>query len=184
MSWRIVREGDTPSLTLGNLKQRLRVEHDLDDGMLRHLINVARQYIETYTRKLLGEKTLEITLDRGVFNRMIGRENEWIPLPVGPLHTLQQISIRKQNDEWVDIPMSAAEVSPKGIRFLTRKLPIRLNAIHSMCIVGMGGVALNPLLETIWFNLVQHMYESTEVNLTVVKHTLQPLCANDPLVLI
>lgn len=178
MSWRIVKEGALPSLSLGTLKHYLRVEHDLDDGLLRHLINVAREYIETYTRKLLGEKTLEITLNKHSVE--IGK---WMSLPIGPLNTLEHVSVRKRDGDWVDIPLPACEVGSRGVRIIDPTYS-EYTDLHSMCVVGKGGVGLTPLIESVWLTLVQQMYVATEVDLNLIKHTLHPLCVNEPLTLI
>lgn len=178
MSWRVVKEGLSPSLSLGSLKHYLRVEHDLDDGLLRHLINVAREYIETYTRKLLGEKTLEVTVHTQTLAL-----NKWIKLPIGPLNTLEHVSARKASGEWVDIPVPACELNNNRFRVIDAAYA-NLGPLHSICVVGKGGVGLTPLIESVWLNLVQQMYASTEVDLKLVKHTLHPLCVNEPLTLI
>lgn len=41
MTWRIIEEGETPSLSLGRLKAAFRIHHDHDDDLLRHLTCVA-----------------------------------------------------------------------------------------------------------------------------------------------
>lgn len=183
MGWRIIEEGEVPSLSLGRIKSAFRIEHDLDDELLRHLIQVARQYIENYTYQLLGDFRVEVTLDRWEKSKhpwsgLTGNPNVplvWIPLPVGPFRTLESVSIRQTNGEWIDIPAHQFVIQGHrlGVRADWPAVPFKM---HSIVLVGRCGLTPIPaFLEGVWMNVVRSLYESDQPDMKVVQEALKPL---------
>jgi uncharacterized phiE125 gp8 family phage protein len=191
MAWRILEEGEIPSLPLGQIKTALRIQHDIDDDLLRHLIQVARQYIETYTQHILGNVKLELTIDRWERSKhsWSGLTHEsnlpvvWIPLPIGPLRTLESVSIRDRFGTWQ--AMSTEHFIIGGHRLGLRVDSPITSGIHSIRIIGQGG--LNPipsLIEGVWLNLVQCLYENDTTDINVIQRALKPLSTLKPKTLI
>lgn len=162
MSWRVIEEGDAPSLPLGLLKSALRIHHDVDDPLLRHLTQVAKQYIETYTQTVLGNVRLEIIIDKP--------SAEMIPLPVGPLRYIESVSIRKSHKEWTDISL-------KNVKLLGRRVHITSTTeVDQIRIIGSGGISpIPPLIEGIWLNLVKVLYESETPDMSIIHQLLNPI---------
>lgn len=185
MTWRIIEEGEIPSLPLGRIKAAFRIHHDHDDDLLRHLTLVAKQYIETYTQSILGNVRLELTLDRwnksslSVSNVSLGKDSAavWLPLPIGPLRSLESVSFRNVSGEWADLPL--AHFIVRGHRLGIRaEWPTITSGIHSIRIVGRGGLSPTPtLIEGIWLNLIRCLYDSDTPDMAVVQHALAPLNA-------
>lgn len=50
-------------VTLAEAKLYLRIDHDVEDGLLSALLVAAREYVEMYTRRQLVTATWELTLD-------------------------------------------------------------------------------------------------------------------------
>jgi uncharacterized phiE125 gp8 family phage protein len=164
MSWRVIEEGDSPSLPLGLLKSALRIHHDADDLLLRHLTQVAKQYIETYTQSLLGNVRLEIIVDLP--------STDILTLPIGPLRTIESVSIRKNRREWIDVCLEQVKLLGHRVRILTK-----LDA-DQICIIGLGGINPIPsIIEGIWLNLVRILYESETPDMSAVKALLKPLAS-------
>lgn len=162
MSWRVIEEGDAPSLPLGLLKSALRIHHDMDDPLLRHLTHVAKQYIETYTQMVLGNVRLEIIIDRPNPNM--------IPLPVGPIRYIESVSVRKSRKEWTDVSLDNVTLLGQRIQITST---IEVDQIR---IIGSGGInPIPPLIEGTWLNLVKVLYESETPDMSVVKALLKPL---------
>jgi hypothetical protein len=183
MSWRIIEEGEIPSLPLGRLKAAFRIHHDHDDDLLRHLTHIAKQYIETYTQSILGDVRLELTLNRfetlRPLSSAISREASilWIPLPMGPLRTLESVSVRDASGTWTDVPTDRFCVSDHRLGIRHGSFPIS-NGFHSMRIIGRGGLTPIPvLIEGIWQNLVRCLYDSDTPDMSVVHAALAPLKA-------
>jgi uncharacterized phiE125 gp8 family phage protein len=183
MTWRIIEEGEIPSLPLGRLKAAFRIHHDHDDDLLRHLTHIAKQYIETYTQSILGDVRLELTLNQftrsqpsasGVL-RGVDSPVLWIPLPIGPLRTLESVSVRDACGTWIDLPTDRFSVSGHRLGVRHDGLPIS-NGIHSIRIIGRGGLTPIPaLIESIWQNLVRCLYDSDTPDMSVVQAALAPL---------
>lgn len=183
MGWRVIEEGEIPSLPLGRLKNAFRIQHDFDDELLRHLMQVARQYIENYTQQILGDVRIEITIDRWERSKhpwkgLTGDSNVpviWIPLPVGPLRTLETVSIRNHDGSWVDVP--PAQFIIEGHRLGVRAdWPIIPTGIHSILLVGRGGVTrISALVEGVWMNLIRCLYESEVPDISIIQDALKPL---------
>lgn len=183
MAWQVIEEGVIPSLPLGRVKAALRIQHDIDDELLRHLTHVARQYIETYTSQLLGDVKLELMIDGWERSKHpwsgLTHENcppvVWIPLPAGPLRTLESVSLRNRSGEWL-------ELSPEHFIVDRHRLGVRadwpliVKGIHSIRIIGRGGMTPIPaLVEGIWLNLVSILYESDMPDVSLVQSALKPL---------
>ncbi|MBM3428895.1 MAG: hypothetical protein FJX95_08955 [Bacteroidetes bacterium] len=185
MAWRIIEEGVIPSLPLGRVKAALRIHHDVDDELLRHLIHVARQYIETYTSQVLGDVKLELIIDRWERSKQpwsgltpdSGLPVVWIPLPTGPLRTLESISLRHRSGEWTDLPLERFIVGGHRLGIRPDWPPIT-SGIHSICIIGRGGLTPVPeMVEGTWLRLVSTLYESDAPDMSVVQSALKPLSA-------
>jgi uncharacterized phiE125 gp8 family phage protein len=162
MSWRVLEEGDTPSLPLGLLKSALRIHHDADDQLLRHLTHVAKQYIETYAQTLLGDARLEM-----IINRPFGTS---IALPTGPLRTVESVSYRRLRGEWTTVPLKDVQLFGHHIN-VTRHL-----VADQVRIIGRGGISpIPPLIEGIWLNVVKVLYESDTPDLSIITSLLRPL---------
>lgn len=185
MAWRVIEEGVIPSFPLGRVKAALRIHHNIDDELLRHLIHVARQYIETYTSQVLGDVKLELIIDRwerskhpwSGLTQEKGLPVVWIPLPIGPLRTLESVSLRYRSGEWTDLSQERFIVD--GHRLGVRAdLPLIRAGIHSIRIIGRGGLIPVPeIVEGIWLNLVSKLYESDTPDIAIVQSTLKPLSA-------
>jgi uncharacterized phiE125 gp8 family phage protein len=185
MAWRIIEEGVIPSLPLGRVKAALRIHHDVDDELLRHLIHVARQYIETYTSQVLGDVKLELIIDRWERSKQpwsgltpdSGPPVVWIPLPTGPLRTLESVSLRHRSGEWTDLPLERFIVGGHRLGIRADWPPIT-SGIHSIRIIGRGGLTPVPeMVEGIWLNLVSKLYENDTPDMFIVQSTLKPLSA-------
>lgn len=162
MSWRVIEEGDAPSLPLGLLKSALRIHHDVDDPLLRHLTQVAKQYIETYTQTVLGNVRLEIIIDKP--------NSKMIPLPAGPIRYIESVSVRKSHKEWTD-------VSLENVKLLGRRVQITSTTeVDQIRIIGSGGISpIPPLIEGTWLNLVKVLYESETPDMSIIQKLLKPL---------
>lgn len=162
MSWRVIEEGVAPSLPLGLLKSALRIHHDVDDPLLRHLTQVAKQYIETYTQTVLGNVRLEIIIDEPFA--------EMIPLPAGPLRYIESVSIRKSHKEWTD-------VSLENVKLLGQRIQITSTTeVDQLRIIGRGGISpVPPLIEGTWLNLVKVLYESETPDMSIIQQLIKPL---------
>ncbi len=192
MTWRIIEEGEIPSLPLGRLKTAFRIQHDHDDDLFRHLTQVAKQYIETYTHTILGDVRLELTLDRWERSKQswtgVSQQHQapglWIPLPVGPMRTLESVSIRSRSGDWTDIPTEHFFISGHRLGIRTH-LPHGSSDIHSIQIIGRGGLTpVSSLIEGIWLNLVRCLYDSDTPDMAIVYAALAPLKHLQPLRLI
>lgn len=162
MTWRIIEEGEIPSLPLGLIKSALRIHHDADDPLLRHLTLVAKQYIETYTQMILGSVRLEITLDYPVM--------DWITLPIGPFRALESVNVRKLNGKLLALPLAIVRLSGHQLKICS---DIKADQIQ---IIGSGGInSIPPLVEGTWLNLVKTLYESETPDMSIVHAALRPI---------
>jgi hypothetical protein len=183
MAWRIIGEGEIPSLPLGRLKNAFRIQHDHDDDLLRHLSQVAKQYIETYTHNILGDVRLELTLDRWEKTKQpwsgLTVHSEapaiWIPLPIGPMRTLESVSIRNQSGDWTDVPLEHFITAGHRLGIRADWPPIA-SGIQSIRITGRGGLTpISQLIEGVWLNLVRCLYDSDIPDMAIVYAALAPL---------
>jgi hypothetical protein len=185
MTWRIIEEGEIPSLPLGRLKAAFRIHHDHDDDLLRHLTQIAKQYIETYTQSILGDVRLELTLNKlekspqSISGISRGGDSPalWIPLPIGPLRTLESVSVRNAAGSWTDLPADRFVVAGHRLGVYADWPPIT-SGIRSIRIVGRGGVTpVSALIEGIWMNLIRCLYDSDTPDMSIVQGALAPLKA-------
>ncbi len=185
MTWRIIEEGEIPSLPLGRIKAAFRIHHDHDDDLLRHLTLVAKQYIETYTQSILGEVRLELTLDRWEKSKQhVSRLSHiskvpalWVQLPIGPVRSLESVSVRDAAGTWTELPLERFIVTEHRLGIKADWPPIT-SGIHSIRIVGRGGLTpVSALIEGIWMNLVRCLYDSDTPDMSVVHGALAPLKA-------
>lgn len=185
MTWRIIEEGEIPSVSLGRIKADLRIHHHHDDGLLRHLTHVAKQYIETYTQTILGNVRLELILDQwekskqhvSKLSHIYEAPALWISLPIGPVRSLESVSIRNPAGKWIDL-------SPERFIVAGHRLGIKSDwpsidsGIQSIRIVGRGGLTPVPaLIEGIWMNLIRCLYDSDTPDMSAVHSALAPLNA-------
>lgn len=183
MAWHILEEGEIPSLPLGYIKNAFRVQHDYDDDLLRHLTLVAKQYIEAYTHNILGDVRLEITLDRWEKTKQpwtgltvhSTAPAIWMPLPTGPMRTLESVSIRNQWGVWTDVPLERFIIAGHRLGIRADWSPIT-SGIHSIRLTGRGGLTPVPrMIESIWLNVIRCLYDSDTPNMTAVYSALAPL---------
>jgi uncharacterized phiE125 gp8 family phage protein len=171
MTWRIIEEGEIPSLPLGRIKAAFRIhhdhDHDDDDDLLRHLTLVAKQYIETYTQSILGDVRLELTLDLWEKSKQhVSRLSHiskvpalWVQLPIGPVRSLESVSVRDAAGTWTELPLERFIVAEHRLGIKADWPPIT-SGIHSIRIVGRGGLTpVSALIEGIWMNLVRCLYD-------------------------
>lgn len=183
MPWRVIEEGVVPSLPLGRVKAALRIHHDADDSMLRHFIQVARQTIEQFTQKVLGDVRLEITLDRwepskhpwSGLTQDKSAPTTWITLPVGPLHALETISVRRGAGEWQDLSPHRFIVEDCRLG-VCGEMHGLIQDQHTLRIVGRGGInPLPPIIDGVWMSLVRLLYDSDTPEVRLVRGALAPL---------
>lgn len=183
MSWRIIEEGHVLSISLGQIKAAFRIHHDHDDDLLRHLTYVAKQYIETYTQTILGDVRLELILDRWENSKQqISRLSQiseipalWVSLPMGPLRTLESVSVRNVAGTWIDLPVERFIVAGHRLG-IKGDWPQIDSGIQSIRLVGRGGLSPIPaLIEGIWMNLIRCLYDSDTPDISVVQGALAPL---------
>lgn len=86
MPLRLITPPASEPVTLDDVKQQCRVDHDEQDLLLQSLIPVARQHIEQITGRLLVSATLELLLDR------FPRCRDPIRIPIGPVTEIVAIS--------------------------------------------------------------------------------------------
>ncbi len=189
MNWRIIEEGEIPSLPLGRIKAAFRIEHEADDELLRHFVQVAKQYMETYTQMILGNVRLEVTLDnlpkketqRGLCEQ-VSAPLTWIRMPVGPVHLLELVSFRTTSGEWKDMPATVFQLKQYFVGVPTQLL---IENVHSIRLTGRAGVSpISSLIQGVWLNLVCCLYDSEVVDMTKVRAVLRPLQVLKPATLI
>lgn len=182
MAWRVLDEAALPSLPLGRVKGALRIDHDMDDDLLRHLTQVARQYMETYSRHLLGNLRLEINLDIPAISRTpISSPWVWVPLSVGPLHTLESVALRMADGTWKQLPVRAFQADRHRLGIAIEQwMHIIEHGTELQCI-GWGGVStLSPLWDGTWLQLISLLYTSDSPDMCRVQAALKPLASLIP----
>lgn len=99
----------------------------------------------------------------------------WIPLPIGPLRTLESVSVRANSGEWTDIPLERfiLDTNRLGVKGGWPEIAF---GIHSVRIVGQGGFTpLTSLIEGVWMNVVRCLYDSDLPDMTLVHDMIKPL---------
>lgn len=144
-----------------------------------------KQYIETYTQSILGDVRLELTLDQWVKSKhrlsRLSQASEgvalWIQLPIGPVRSLESVSICTASGTWTTLPLERFSVVGHRLGIKADWPPIA-SEIQSIRIIARGGITPIPaLIEGIWMNLIRCLYDSDTPDMSVVHGALAPLKA-------
>jgi uncharacterized phiE125 gp8 family phage protein len=93
MGLSLVSGPTTEPVTLGELKDHLRVTEPDDDGLLAGYMLVARRYAEGYTRRSFCTQTWDYTVDHGwPWSCVDGYYRRSITLPIPPLQSVTSIT--------------------------------------------------------------------------------------------
>jgi uncharacterized phiE125 gp8 family phage protein len=88
MPYRLIEPPISEPISLQEVKNYLRIEHNEDDMLIQSLITTSRHHIEQLTRRSIAIQTWELTLDSFPDDEII------IPLP--PLKTINHITYIKE----------------------------------------------------------------------------------------
>lgn len=160
---RIITPVATEPITLAEVRQYLRLpEQEAEDTLLLSLITSARSYCEHYTRRALGEQTLELYLDRFT-------SADPIELPCPPLQSVTEIgykdstgeeTILSTSDYLVDVDCEPGRILPAVGTNWPVFTPFPTSPIRIRFVAGYEELPVSIRLAMLL--LIGHWYENRE----------------------
>lgn len=90
-------------LTLDQIKSFLRIDHDIEDQLLRSLLASATLHIEKCMERSLLTQTWEVIYKC--------QNNKYMFLPMGPVQEIELLQFYTQNNEYLEIDSSNYSIS-------------------------------------------------------------------------
>ncbi len=175
----ITKPADEP-VTLSEIKDYLRLDDQVDDGLLRGLIITARNHAETYTGRNLIQRTMKLSLDglteierplkegfaTGPF---MAHYRNYIELPMGKIQSVTQVKYYDDGDNestWATSNYYVDTAREPG-RIVLRdggNFPTDLRKANGIEVTYVGGYGENPTdvpesIRTAILQQVTFMYE-------------------------
>lgn len=93
MNYTIITQPSCEPITLGELKQYLRITHDSEDALLTTLLRTAREWVEQETHHILIERRILLPISFDLRNPKIRLMNgrTGVLMPIGPVQHIHHI---------------------------------------------------------------------------------------------
>jgi uncharacterized phiE125 gp8 family phage protein len=182
-TWTLVTAPAAEPVTLGELKQHLRLEHDLLNDPLTSYLTAARQYVEKVCDVALLTQTWRLTLDGWPSDGVIRP-------PRGPLQSVTSIVYDATDGTAATLTASAYRVDADGGRVVPAwgttwpSARAQAGAVRITYVAGWASAALVPedakhcikLLASLWFANNVPVTQGAQAGM--VPHTVEMLLAS------
>lgn len=157
MKARVIDPPSMEPVTVAELKEQLRQDHDYEDALIAAKISAARRHVENLTGLVLAQATFEVALDRFPAAE--------IAIPKTPLVSVESVAYTAPGGAELTVnPSLYVVASDRGWIVPTGKWPDTMRAINAVRVRFVAGAeAIPETLREAILQLAAYWYENREV---------------------